>query len=261
MVKISLQRKAVMIVVGLTLCWVSPLLAATSQQQVEKPLRQSITTRQGTQEAVEKWQTDRGSLTAQFDALTSETASLQSYKDALQSRVDKTQQRLAVKQKQLVDIEKIGEEITPFLDELFVQLRQVVGDGLPFLAEERQKRLARMEEMMADPKTSVNEKYRRLMEAMQIEAEYGFTTEVYSQEIDSPSGKVQVEVLRLGRLNLFYLSLDGRACGFYDEATGTWQALDDNWLREISAAIAMVRKEKPVSFVNLPIGKIATTQN
>ncbi len=263
MAKIPFQGKAVLVIAGFMLCSTQPLLAATSEQKVEKPLRQSIATRQGTQQAVDKWQADRGSLTAQFDALTSETANLKSYRDALQSRVEKTQQRLDTKQKQLVETEKISEEITPFLGELLDQLRQVINEGLPFLVEERKKRLVRMEEMMDDPKTSVGEKYRRLMEALQIEAEYGFTTEVYPQEISSPSGKVQVEVFRLGRLNLFYLGLDGRSCGFYDEASASWQTLDDSWLREISTAIAMARKEKPVSFVNLPIGrigKIATIQ-
>ncbi len=257
MIRISLQRKIILITAGLALCCAPSLLAATSRQKIEKPLQQSIDTRQQTQQSVEKWQADRSSLTAQFDALQSETANLQSYRDALQRRLENTRKRLAAKQQQLAEIEKIDEEIAPFLDELLAQLRQVVGSGVPFLAEERSKRLSRMEEMMDDPNVSISERYRRLMEALQIEAEYGFTTEVYGEEIDSPSGKVQVEVFRLGRLNLFYLSLDGRSCGFYDEATGQWQALDDSWLREISAAIAMARKEKPVDFVSLPIGRIA----
>ncbi len=266
MVRISFQRKAVLIAAGLALCYTAPLQAATSEQKVEKPLRQSINTRQKTQKSVEKWQDDRSNLTAQFDALTEETGNLKSYRDALQHRVKKAEERLAVKRQELVEIEKISEGIVPFLDELLVQLRHSVNEGIPFLVEERQKRLGKMEEMMDDPKVSVGEKYRRLMEALQIEAEYGFTTEVYQQEIHSDAGKVRVDVFRLGRLSLFYLSLDGRFCGVYDEATKRWQPLGEDWLREISSAIAMVRKEKPIDFVNLPIGKIGrnnttTTQN
>ncbi len=253
------QSRTVLFVTGVAILFYSlPLFATTTRQSVEKPLRQSIDIRQKTQKTMDGWQNDRGDLTAQFDALKNETANLETYRDNLQKSIEAARKRLAAKEEQLAETEKINEGISPFLDELLSELREVSGNGVPFLAEERRKRLAKMEEMMDDPQVSVSEKYRRLMEALQIEAEYGFTTDVYRQEIDTGAGKMLVDIFRLGRLNLFYLSLDGRTCGFYDEASGKWQQLDESRLRQISSAIAMAKKERPVNFVTLPLGEIGT---
>ena len=241
------------------------VLAVSVEQQVEKPLQQSITTRQQAQKKVEKWQDDRADLTSRFVALTSETVELAQYSEKLKDSVDASRKRLAAKKQQLVEINKITEEIAPFLDELLVQLREVSTDGPPFLQKERKERLSRMEEMMGDPAVSVGEKFRRLMEALHIEAEYGFSTEVTREEIDLGDGAMLMDIFRFGRLNLFALSLDGLTCGRFNEADGTWEKLGDGWLREIRTVIAMARKEQPVDLVNLPIGKIrgahAVTEN
>ncbi|MBM9520791.1 DUF3450 domain-containing protein [Desulforhopalus vacuolatus] len=233
------------------------VLAVSVQQQVEKPLRQSIDTRQQAQKKVEQWQDDRADLTSRFVALTSETAELVTYSEKLKDSVEASRNRLAAKKQQLAEIKKISEEIAPFLDELLTQLREVSADGPPFLQEERAERLSRMEKMMGDPAISVGEKYRRLMEALHIEAEYGFTTEVSREEIDLGAGPMLMDIFRFGRLNLFSLSLDGLTCGRFNEAAGTWEKLEDGWLREIRTVIAMARKEQPVDLVNLPIGKIS----
>lgn len=230
--------------------------AATVERQVEKPLRSAVDTGQKSQKEMDAWQNQRAELNARYDALTEETAGLESYEKNLLLTVEAGRKRLAAKEEQLAETEKISEGIAPFLEELLSRLREVSSDGPPFLAKERAARLVKMEEMMVDPEVSIGEKYRRLMEALQIEAEYGFTTEVYQQEIETDAGLLLVDIFRLGRLNLFYISLDGQGCGFYNEAAGTWQPLADTWLRPITAAIAMVRKEQPVDFVDLPLGEI-----
>jgi hypothetical protein len=252
---------------ALVLSLVSPpaVLAVSIQQQVEKPLQQSIATRQQAQKKVEQWQEDRADLTSRFVVLKSETAELATYSEKLKDSVEASRKRLAAKKQQLVEINKISEEIAPFLDELLAQLQEVSTEGPPFLQKERKERLSRMEEMMGDPAVSVGEKYRRLMEALHIEAEYGFTTEVTREEIDTGDGPMLMDIFRFGRLNLFALSLDGLTCGRFNEAEGSWEKLGDGWLREIRKVIAMARKEQPVDLVNLPIGKIrgahAITEN
>ncbi len=251
----SLHVKAVP-VVAVAVLLSSSVFAADLSKKVEKPVRQSITTRQKTQQGVEKWQQDRADLNARFDALKEETAEMTVYRDKLRKRVDAGRRRLAAKREQLAETAKISEEITPFLDEILTLLGEVTADGPPFLEKERRGRLARMKEMMADPQISIGEKYRRLMEALQIEAEYGLTAEVYQQEIETETEPLLVNVVRLGRLNLFYLGLDGRSCGLWNEAAGRWEKLDDSWLRNLASVVAMIRREEPVGMVALPIGAI-----
>nr|WP_320012185.1 DUF3450 domain-containing protein [uncultured Desulfobulbus sp.] len=227
-----------------------------TQQRVEKPLRQAVDTRQAAQKTLDTWQTDRERLTAQYELLQEEIQQLQERQDELQSSVDATQERLAAKKHQLEEIARITGEISPFLDQLLQQLSLVAGSGPPFLQQERTERLEKLQGMINDPSVTVGEKYRRLMEGLLVEAEYGISTEVYQDHIDLDGQSILVDIFRLGRLNLFYLTLDQSSCGFYNEAAQAWQPLDPKELRPLKAAVAMAAKRQPVELVSLPIGRM-----
>jgi len=52
-------------------------------------------------------------------------------------------------------------------------LDKFVAEDLPFLKEERTQRVEILKHLLTDPQTGVAEKYRRILEAYQIEADYG----------------------------------------------------------------------------------------
>jgi len=66
--------------------------------------------------------------------------------------------------------------------------------------------------MMPRADVTVSEKYRRIVEAYQLEMEYGRTIEAYRGERD---GKT-VDFLRVGRVGLMYQSPDGKETGYWD---------------------------------------------
>nr|WP_240194892.1 DUF3450 domain-containing protein [Desulfobulbus rhabdoformis] len=230
--------------------------ATQTQQRVEKPLRQAVDTRQSAQKTVDAWRDDRERLTAQYELLEEEIKQLQERHDDLKVAVEATQERLTSKKDQLQEIARITGEITPFLDQLFQQLIEVSRSGPPFLQSERQQRQEKLQAMINDPSISVGEKYRRLMEGLLVEAEYGTTTEVYQDHIELGGQPTLVDVFRFGRLNLFYLTLDQASCGFFNEADQKWQALEPSALRPLKSAVAMAAKRQPVELVSLPIGRM-----
>lgn len=236
---------------------VAPLLATETVRQVEQPVRQSIDTRQSAQKEVDQWRGDKDRLTARFELLQQETKDLKVHREELQSSVAATETRLGDKKQQLAEIARITSEIAPFLDELFGQLQEVRSQGPPFLQDERQARSEKLQDMMTDPSVTVGEKYRRLMEALLVEAEYGFTTEVYQEHIALGGSATLVDVFRLGRLNLFYLTLDQSQCGFYNVAAKTWEPLAETHLRTIKTAVAIAAKRQPVELLSLPLGRMA----
>ena len=233
------------------------LHAFETERQVERPVRQSIEVRQSAQQEVDQWRGDKERLTTRFEQLQQESESLTARSEELRQSVAAAEQRLAAKRRQLAEIERITSEIAPFLDELHGQLRAVSSQGPLFLREERQQRIEKLQGLMADPAVSVGEKYRRLMEGLLVEAEYGLSTEVYQEHISLNNTPTLVEVFRLGRLSLFYLTLDQKGCGFYNEATKAWGPLADSHLRPIKAAMAMAGKRQPVELLSLPLGRMA----
>ncbi|RLB14663.1 MAG: DUF3450 domain-containing protein, partial [Deltaproteobacteria bacterium] len=126
----------------------------------------------------------------------------------------------------------------------------------PFLPEERKKRLASIKEMMADPGIESAEKFRRVMEALQVETEYGSTVEVYQDTIKVNGQPTLVNIFRLGRLTLFYQTPDRKDVGCYNRATGKWEALPGKYRHDIDLAVEMASKQRPIDLIKLPIGRI-----
>ena len=112
--------------------------------------------------------------------------------------------------------------------------------------------------MMVDPDESAAEKFRRVFEALQIEAEYGTNVEVVQETITLDGGSVLADIFRLGRVSLFCQTIDGKRSGSYDVAQQTWQRLPEDTNRDISRAIAMARLERSIELVKLPLGRIVT---
>jgi hypothetical protein len=233
-----------------------PATASDTVRRVEKPVRQSVKTRQGSQESEEKWRLQKEKLTIQFKQLQAEQKQLQQQQQILQGYIDATQARISTKEKQLADIEQISNRIQPFLEEMLTLLKNQVSDSFPFLTEERERRIDNLDHLMIDPDVSISEKYRKIMEAFLIEAEYGTTIETYQETIDLKGQTMLVDIFRLGRLGLFYQSLDRQQCGFYNAASHAWQPLPASHNPSIQAAIDIAAKHKPVEILTLPVGRM-----
>jgi predicted RNase H-like nuclease (RuvC/YqgF family) len=233
-----------------------PAIASDAEQRVEKPVRQSIKTRQASQQAEEKWRLEKEQLSAQFEQLQAEHKQLLAQRQELQDDVDATKARIATKEKKLADIQQISSQIQPFLEEMLSLLKTQVSDDYPFLPDEREKRIDTLEHLMDDPDVSVSEKYRKVMEAFLVEAEYGTTIETYQETIAINGKTMLVDVFRLGRLSLFYQSLDRKKCGFYNIADNAWQPLPGSYNPSIHSAIDIAAKRKPVEMLTLPVGRM-----
>ena len=95
------------------------------------------------------------------------------------------------------------------------------------------------------------------VEALQIEAQYGGTVEVYQDRITVAGESVHTDILRLGRLSLFWMTPDGRRAGQYDEAADQWVELPGKYRRSIQRTMEMTTRMRPTAIVELPIGRVA----
>lgn len=225
---------------------------------IRKPVLESIDILQSTQKAEEAWRTEKGTLAARFETLRQERAQLARQKEELQNRVASARTRIATKEKQLADIEQIAGRIKPFLNELMDELTLRISRNLPFLTEERSRRMETLATLMDDPDVSVSEKYRKVMEALLVEAEYGFTTEVGQETISVDGRDMLVNVFRLGRISLFFQSLDGSESGFFNVAEKKWKPLSAVHNAPIEAAIETAAGRRSVELLNVPVGRLVS---
>ena len=223
---------------------------------IEKPVKQAIDTRQATQQAEEKWRSDREQLMRRFEALEMQHGRLVKDIDDLNQDVDATNTRIQQKKQQLTDIVQISKDIEPFLNDIINTLKTRISEGLPFLIAERTQRVEKLTSLMPDPDIAISEKYRKVMEALVVEAEYGFTLELTQETISVDGESIFADIFRLGRLNLFFLSPDRTLCGFFNIAEKQWETLPSSHLHQLEIAADIAAKRHTAELLALPIGRI-----
>jgi small-conductance mechanosensitive channel len=234
----------------------SPAQARDPAERIDQPVQESIEIRQATQSREEQWRLEREKLISRFEQLQQEQTALQQQKAQLQQQLESARARIASKEVQLQDIEEVAEQMQPFLEEVAAELLSHLAAGLPFLMDERKGRIEKLMRLLGDPDLPISEKYRKTMEALWVEAEYGFSVEATRETISLEDGQRFADVLRLGRLALFYLSLDGSHCGSFHVTTGGWKSLPPSACREIHPAIEIARKRRPAEILSLPVGRL-----
>lgn len=245
-------------VIGLVIC--APLQSWSGnsdvEDRVEKPVREAIHIRRKTQKERDLWREERRKLVDTYEALQQEQKQLKAQKDSLTQTSTAAGGRIASKAKQLADIEQISVQIQPFLVELIKRMHQQYNDDMPFLAGERGQRLDKLDGLVMDPQVAVSEKFRKIMEALMVEAEYGRTIEVYQETIEVENRAILANIFRLGRIALFYQTLDHKRCGFYNVVSATWSPLPNSYNGSIHTAMDIGLKRRPVELLTLPIGRM-----
>lgn len=253
----NLPYLAVLICVLTVLARPWPGRAGNVEKQIEAPVHKAVQIEQTTQAAKSQWRDEREKKTKRFEDLETQIKALEAQRARQTDQQKALTAKVDQKKQQLSDIAQISAQISPFLDQLLEQVQALFHRDLPFLQEERTKRLGAIEALAHDPKVPVSERFRKIMEALMVEAEYGQTIEVYQQTIDLSGQDTLVNIFRLGRLSLFYQTLDKQHGGAYNIARKDWEPLENYYLKDIQEAVDMGSKRKPVEILDLPLGRIA----
>jgi hypothetical protein len=104
--------------------------------------------------------------------------------------------------------------------------------------------------LMAENEHALNaERYRRLLEAYQIELDYGRTMVSYKGKLDD--GR-DVDFVRVGRVSLLYRTADGEEAGYWDAQQKKWVA-DNHFNKAIQSAILIATKTSAPDLVTVPV--------
>jgi hypothetical protein len=150
-------------------------------------------------------------------------------------------------------VDVINRQIFPLMERMIDGLDQSVGLDVPFLMEERTDRVANLKDIMERSDVSVAEKFRKVMEAYQIENDYGSTSETYSQEITLPEHGTRVyNMLRFGRIGLYFQSDDATITGRWDNDKRDW-VLDSSIRGEVRKGLQIARQQIAPELLILPV--------
>lgn len=154
---------------------------------------------------------------------------------------------------ELEEVEVVRQSVVPLMLEMVEVLERFIDLDQPMLRDERLARLEELKRNLTRSDVEIAERYRRIIEAYQIEAEYGQTIEAYEGPLLLEGRELTVDYLRVGRVGLYYLSLDRHTGGIWNPAEHGWTTLSDSELDALDFAMRVARRQAPPNLVPLPL--------
>jgi hypothetical protein len=226
----------------------------------DSKVEQAIELREETNEAalasqklIDEIAHDTERMATEYRSAIKETAALEIYNRQVDDLIAAQDKELESLRRQIDSVTSVGRQITPLMLRMIDTLDTFVALDTPFLPEERTKRVAGLREMMDRADVTISEKYRRLLEAYQIENEYGRTIEAYRGSLDHQGSSRTVAFLRIGRVALLYQTLDGEEVGAWDTAAKSWTTLGSEYRLAIRDGLRMARKQVAPDLITVPV--------
>ena len=192
------------------------------------------------------------SLEDQYRAINKEIDGLKVYNRLMTAQVEGQTATLEDIGLSMDQVDVINRQIFPLMERMIDGLAQSINLDVPFLLEERQGRVADLKGIMERSDVSVAEKFRKVMEAYQIENEFGWTSEYYTQTLTIDDVTRSFNMLRIGRIGLYFQSDDAKVTGRYDIANRQF-VIDDSARNEIRKGLRMARQLIAPELINIPV--------
>lgn len=234
------------------------LEAAGDVLEIHKTMVKEIDVHKNMQEAEDKWTARKEEMNIEYKALKEKIAQLEEYGGNLNNDLEARKKSINEKKRAMVEIERVETYMQSVLKVIVERLCRFITSDLPFLTEERLRRVEELKSILPRTDISLAEKCRRTFEALQVETEYGRNLQVNAQIINMSDRVVAVDVLNIGRLSLFCRTPDGKSMGWYNRATERWEPLSDQYNRDINQAFEMALHRHPLEVIPLPLGRINT---
>jgi len=206
-----------------------------------------------TQRQVDDLSVDSRLLYSEYQQVLRHAETTEAYNRQLSRLIFSQETELGSLDGQIQSLENTDRSLLPMLVRMVDRLNQFVGQDQPFLLDERQKRVSRLQGLLDRADVSLAEKYRQILQAYQIEVDYGRSLEAYEGEVTTLDGKRQVTFLRLGRVALYYQSANGQAGGLWQPQSQSWLTLTAEDNRVLKNAIQMARQQVVPELLDLPL--------
>ena len=226
---------------------------AQTVDQVLQADQRRLTLAQQSQERINNIVEGTRSLEDQYRAINKEIDGLRVYNRLMAAQTDGQTAVLEDISLSMDQVDVINRQIFPLMTRMIDGLEQSVELDVPFLMQERADRIANLKDIMTRSDVSVAEKFRKVMEAYQIENDYGNSSETYEQTLTLEDGQTRsYNILRIGRVGLYFQSDDAKITGRWDNEARQW-VLDDSARNEIRKGRRMAKQLIAPEIIVIPV--------
>ena len=241
-----------------TLCFASFIIslmalpsfsAAETLSESEKAIASADAAGRASQKKVEGLDDESQRLLNEYRQLKAETDQLRLYNEQMSRIVANQEQELSSLDRQISEIERTEQGVLPLMLRMLDNLESFVELDTPFLPNERESRVALLKDMMSRADVTTSEKFRRVLEAYQVEVDYGRNIEAYRGQLNN----VAYDFLRIGRVALYRLSNNGTEAWIWDRNTRDWNTLDAAYQQDLRKALKVAQQTAAPELLTLPM--------
>ena len=231
---------------------ISGILSSTDMESVLEVGRDNQMLSAKSQDRIDitERQTDR--IVNEWKAVSKQVEGLKLYNEQKRIQITAQLELMDKLDDQLVQVVVMQRQIPPLAQRMLESLESFINLDTPFRIEERQNRIDLVRSSLAKPKVTASEQVRQVLEAYNIEAEYGRKIDTYESALED--GTV-VNILVIGRIGMFYQTKDEQSSGRWNNATGTWDELPGSYRKPIRDGIRMAKKLAPTDMLMMPVVK------
>ena len=208
---------------------------------------------QQSQRVVDKLSRETQNMLREYQNLMQQGDYQNAYNKELTQRLDEQAEEIASLKKQLADVQITRLHIMPFLRDKTAELKQFIELDLPFEQEDRLASIKRLEDRLSSSKVSLSDKFRRLMQAWQSENDYSYQLQSFRDTVQWQGEDISVNFLRVGRVALYFQSLDGKLSAYWHSSKKQWLEVEPRYHAAIQQALRVADKQLPPQLLALPI--------
>ncbi len=234
------------------------LLPFTVNPQVDKVQRmaqEAIKTKKMVQKERESWDVERKRLIEEYKALCQEEAFLKDRLFTLGKALGEEKKRISSIERSVKDAEKVRKYLEEYLAKILFHLKSFVEEDLPFYREDRLDEIQRASISLEDPSFSLSKKFRMVSGIVGKELGYGYSVETYRDSIELGGERIYGEILKVGRVVMYFRTPNGERVGWYVPGKG-WEELFGFYKRSINAAFEIAEKRRAAELLRLPLGRL-----
>jgi hypothetical protein len=206
------------------------------------------------QRRVEQIANQTNDLLNEYNTVSKVVDGLVTYNSLLQRQIDNQMAEMDALNESIANVALIERQIIPLMTRMLDGLEAFIQLDTPFLLEERTERVERLREMMERSDVTAAEKFRRVIEAYQIENDYGRTIEAYKHTVDVNGVKQEADFLRIGRVSLAYQTIGGEYTGAWNPETNSFEIVEDSKFKnQVSDGLKVARKQVAPDLLVVPV--------
>ncbi|MEM6583402.1 MAG: DUF3450 domain-containing protein [Pseudomonadota bacterium] len=244
---------AALAVVGTTLGVAAAVQASTLDSVLEVGEKKNEAAR-ASQTRIDRLADETRDLLSQFKTVMKQVDGLIVYNERLQRQIDGQVARIGNIDESIDQVTVISRQMLPLAIRMVDGLETFVELDVPFLLDERTRRIAFLRANLDRSDLSIAEKFRQVLEAYKIENEYGRKIESYKGSIEIDGVERDVSFLLVGRVSFLYQTTDTEMSGAWDQASRSWVPLSRGEYRSaIMRGLRIARKEATIDLMNLPV--------